>query len=147
MNNEWVMSLWNQSRQYWWIPVASLLMLVVVLVGCGVAVVMIPADYFREKRPSLLTRLRESSILMGGFLVLKNLLALVFFVAGVLMLVLPGQGLLAILVSLILLDFPKKKRLERWLIRISGVRTTVDRLRVWCGRPRLDIPGDEEDGS
>jgi hypothetical protein len=40
-----------------------------------------------------------------------------FIVAGIAMLVLPGQGVITIVVGLLLIDFPGKFRLERWLAR------------------------------
>ena len=59
----------------------------------------------------------------------------VFLVAGVAMLVLPGQGLLTILIGLMLISFPGKRGLER---RIVG-RPTI--LRILNGmRARRSLP-------
>jgi hypothetical protein len=70
-------------------------------------------------------------------LVVKNLLGCLFVVAGLLMLVLPGQGLLSILIGIILLDFPGKYSVERWLISRPPVLHTVNWLRRRAGRPPL----------
>lgn len=47
----------------------------------------------------------------------KDTLGLVLLLAGLAMLVLPGQGLLTIFVPIMLLDFPRQHDLEQWLIR------------------------------
>jgi hypothetical protein len=49
----------------------------------------------------------------------------------------PGQGLLTVLIGLMLVDFPGKLRLERWLIGLPRVLQTVNRLRQRYGRPPL----------
>ncbi len=45
------------------------------------------------------------------------------------MLVLPGQGILAILVGLMLIDYPFKHRFERWLIAKPAVHRPLNWLR------------------
>jgi hypothetical protein len=67
----------------------------------------------------------------------KSLLGYVFIAAGVLMLVLPGQGMLTILVGIILVDFPGKYRLERWIVTRRPVLRFINRLRRRAGRAPL----------
>ena len=56
---------------------------------------------------------------------------------GVLMLVLPGQGVLTILIGLTLLDFPGKRRFVRRLLMRPRVFRVINRLRRRFGRPPL----------
>ena len=70
-------------------------------------------------------------------LTLKNLAGVVFVLLGIAMLVLPGQGLLTILIGIIFLNFPGKYRFERWLIQRGPVHRTVDWLRRRAGRKPL----------
>ena len=56
------------------------------------------------------------------------------------MLVLPGQGVLTILIGLTLLDFPGKRRLEIWIIQRRSIRLGIDRVRKRAGRPSLILP-------
>jgi hypothetical protein len=49
----------------------------------------------------------------------------------------PGQGLLTILIGVMLLDFPGKRRLERWLLRRRGVLAAINKVRARYGRPPL----------
>lgn len=69
--------------------------------------------------------------------ILRNLLGVVLVVLGVAMLVLPGQGLLTLLVGLLLLDFPGKQRLVRRLLSRPSVLKLVNKLRAHRGSPPL----------
>ena len=115
-----------------WLFVGSIASLVLCALLLPVIILRLPADYFsptRDSQPAPRT-------LSGWFLRLsKNLLGAVFLVAGVAMLVLPGQGLLTILIGLMLISFPGKRGLER---RIVG-RPTI--LRILNGmRARRSLP-------
>lgn len=71
---------------------------------------------------------------VGGLLVLIGLL---LSVPGV-----PGQGILTILIGLVLIDFPKKRKVERAIVAYPRVNRTVNRLRAGFGKPPflLDPP-------
>jgi hypothetical protein len=70
----------------------------------------------------------------------KNAVGGVLLVAGVAMLVLPGQGLLTIFVGLVLTDIPAKRRLLRRALGGRAVFDKVNRLRERAGRPPLSPP-------
>jgi len=72
-------------------------------------------------------------------LVGKNLLGCIFLGAGMAMLVLPGPGVLTILVALTLLDFPGKFRLERWIVARRPLLGTINWLRRRAGRTPLAL--------
>ena len=59
----------------------------------------------------------------------KNILGCILIVMGLAMLVLPGQGLLTILIGTLLLDFPGKFKFERWLISRKPILRTSNWLR------------------
>ncbi len=73
-------------------------------------------------------------------LILKNLLGLFLLLAGLAMMVLPGQGIITVLVALTLLNFPGKRRLERRIISQQHVQRGVAWIRMRAGRPRLLMP-------
>ncbi|WP_447980744.1 hypothetical protein [Candidatus Nitrospira bockiana] len=56
------------------------------------------------------------------------------------MLVLPGQGVLAILVGLTLLDFPGKRQLQSRLVRQRKVLESLNGIRRKFHRPPLLPP-------
>lgn len=105
---------------------ASLAMMIGSLLLLPHVVARLPANYF-QRRGSPRTRYRLA----------KNLLGSVLLLAGVAMLLLPGQGILTLLVSLILLDFPGKRRLERRIVRLPRVLSALNSIRRRRGRDPL----------
>ncbi len=67
----------------------------------------------------------------------KNALGYLFVLMGIAMLVLPGQGILTIMIGVTLLDFPGKYRLERWLVSRRPVLRSINWLRRCAGREPL----------
>jgi Na+/H+ antiporter NhaD/arsenite permease-like protein len=67
----------------------------------------------------------------------RNVLGAVLVALGVAMLVLPGQGLLTLLVGLLLVDFPGKHELVRRLMSKPKVLGVVNKLRSHHGAAPL----------
>ena len=67
----------------------------------------------------------------------KNALGFILVVAGIIMLVLPGQGVFTILIGIMLLNFPGKYRLERWIVARRPVLRSINWLRRRAGRAPL----------
>lgn len=117
-----------------WVQVAAVVVSVVMFVGTLVGVpwllVRLPADHFeRPPRP------RSLAVHLG-----RNLLGAVIIAIGVAMLVLPGQGVLTILVGVSILDVPLKRRVVRRLLARPALERAVQRLRERAGKPPLQIP-------
>ncbi len=130
----------HHAELLWWLASASAAAFVGTLAAVPWMVVRIPADYFsRPCRERILPAGRHPVIALA-WLLLKNLLGVVFVVAGVLMLFLPGQGVLTILTGVLLIDFPGKFRFERWLITRPPVARTIAWLRRRAGAPPLAPP-------
>ena len=73
--------------------------------------------------------------------VLKNLFGVMMLGAGLLALVLPGQGILMIVVAVVLIDFPGKPRLIRWIFRSKKVLDVANRIRQRGGKEPFEGPG------
>jgi hypothetical protein len=69
----------------------------------------------------------------------KNLLGALLMLAGIAMLVLPGQGLLTMFVGFLLIDFPGKYRFEKWLMARSYLIRPINWLRRRRNRPPLQV--------
>jgi len=121
----------------------SLALLVLSLVVFPLVVAFLPADYFVRPSRSPARQRRRHPLLWAVLTVLKNLIGVALILAGVAMLVLPGQGLLTILVGLALTNFPGKYTLERRLVARPAVGRALNRIRRMAGKPRLDLPPDE----
>jgi hypothetical protein len=67
----------------------------------------------------------------------KNLLGYILIAAGILMLVLPGQGMLTIVAGIMLLNFPGKYKLERWIVSRHQVLQSINWVRRRAGQAPL----------
>jgi hypothetical protein len=98
----------------------------------------IPQDYFTNKQR--VSKLKESSIVLWLFyMIIKNLIGYIFIILGILALVLPGQGILMILIGLVMSDYPGKQNLERRIISIKTVRRGINWLRKKSGVEEIEF--------
>jgi hypothetical protein len=98
----------------------------------------LPADYFVRRTPA---RVQTSPALSQvAFLLLKNVVGGLLVLAGIAMLVLPGQGIATIVVGLLMMQFPGKRRIERRVLSIPVVLRAVNTLRKRSGEPDLIMP-------
>ena len=81
----------------------------------------LPEDYFVETARVARPPWPSHPLAYWAWRVAKNVLGVVLLPAGVVMLVTPGQGVLTIIAALWLLDFPRKRRWERYLILLPNV--------------------------
>jgi len=123
----------------WWLLVGSAVTFGMALVAVPLMVARIPADYFAHETRSAMHRPRRWRWVWWIFRCAKNVLGVGCLFFGVLMLVLPGQGMLTILLGITLLDFPGKYRLQRWIVRRKGVLESVNWMRRRAGRPPLRV--------
>jgi len=103
----------------------------------------VPADFLtrrEQKELGIVEHRSPSRILLR---LLKNLVGLILLTIGCLMLVLPGQGMLAILVALFILDFPGKRRFQRALLLRPRVLSLINLLRAKAHEPPLEVPDPE----
>jgi len=133
---------WLTEHLGWaaWIAGLSLAACTLGILAVRVLVVWIPAEYFVENRASYGFAAQCRPLTRWTLLLLKNALGLVFLLAGLTMLVTPGPGILSILLSLSLLDFPGKRALELRLVRSPRVLHSINSLRHKAGKPPLRLP-------
>lgn len=117
------------------ITIVSFALALISLVLVPVLIIYMPADYFLAAH-----RMRRRGYTAHGLTLARNILAFVLLIAGVLMLVLPGQGLLTIFVALLMSDMPGKYRLERWLVLKPGVLRTINWVRRKYNKTPVKAP-------
>ena len=130
---------WLQSHQniLGWLGLLSLIMLVATLLAVPLIIVSLPSRYLNEEKD----RLSEiQSIWRWPFLVVKNMMGVLLVLAGLAMLVLPGQGLLTLAIGLGLMNFPGKRNLIRRLIGQPIVLRTINRWRAKAHKDPLEAP-------
>lgn len=117
-----------------WLPllvVASVCALVISLILIPAIIIILPTDFFaREKKPDY-----KHPVLATTIYCVRNLLALCLLIVGLLMLLLPGQGLLTVLFAIILADFPGKIRLERRILDHPLSMKSMNWLRRKANKP------------
>lgn len=105
-------------------------MFVGTLIAIPVILVRVPDDWF--VRPHC-TRSLPVKVARGA-------IGVVLIAFGIAMLVLPGQGVLTILVGLGVLDLPFKHRLMAKILSNPKVHRAIDKLRRKAGRGSLQLP-------
>ena len=122
-----------------WLSVISLITFVGSLVALPWLVSMIPEDYFLHSRRNPAEMKQRHPVIRLFLLLGKNLLGLLLLFGGLLMLFLPGQGLLTIAVGLLLLDYPGKYNLERRIVAKKPVLQGLNWLRAKANHPPLKV--------
>lgn len=125
-----------------WLPIitaTSILMAIASVVAIPVFIARVPENYFTEQYLPHINRNPTGWVLWF----VRNLVALVLLLAGILMLVLPGQGLLTILIAIMTSTFPGKYRLERAIMR----RPRIYRAANWIRRKYRRTPLQHPDGT
>ena len=97
--------------------------------------IRIPHDYFLKR-----TQFRKKSAFRIFLAVLRNIGGWLLLLSGIAMLVLPGQGLLTIFISMVIIDFPGKRALEIRIISIPYFLKGVNKLRKRAGISPIELP-------
>ena len=107
---------------------------IVRILFCTLVIAYLPPDYFLANRRT--SHIRHP-VLRIGLKCLKNLLAVVLVVVGIIQIPLPGQGVLTILIGIIISDIPGKRKLERRIISSPIILATANGIRSRFKRPLL----------
>lgn len=140
------MSAWLAANQglLAWLTLVSVVTFVVSLATLPWLVARIPADYFAHRKRHAAPFKQHHPVIRLLLLLGKNLLGIILLIGGTVMLFLPGQGLLTIMMSLLLLDYPGKYALERRIVSQHSVYSGLNWLRARAGAPPL-ILDDHDD--
>jgi len=122
-----------------WAGIVSFVVFILSLLSLPWLVAQIPEDYFlpQKRQPTQWKKLHPVIRLLA--LIGKNLIGYGLIVAGLLMLFLPGQGILTLVMGLLLVDYPGKFRLERKLVKTPAILNSLNWLRRKAKRPPLVI--------
>jgi len=127
----------NYKTYILWLATISLFVFIFSLVSIKWLVALIPTDYFVKKDIS--KSKKSYSLLWLMSIIVKNIIGYTLILGGILMLVLPGQGLFTILMGLILSNYPGKYTIEKRFISIPSILKTINWLRKKSNKPRLKI--------
>jgi hypothetical protein len=119
-----------------WTLAIFLLIFTASLASITAIILFLPVRYFVDERPFW----PDAPPLVRWLGIIgKNLLGLALVALGIVLSIpgVPGQGLLTVLVGLVLLDIPGKRRLVLSLARRPWIQRSVNGLRARFGRPEM----------
>lgn len=122
-----------------WLTIASVIGLVASLVLIPWILIQIPSDYFSHKKRQKHEWHNDLPILRLVFLLMKNILGVIFIISGIIMLFIPGQGIITIIIGVILADFPYKYRIEQWIISHPAILRYINELRAQAKQSPIEV--------
>ena len=99
---------------FFWLGVVSSIIFIVSLLSIGWLVSLIPNDYFINRKESKFKL--NYPVTWIVYTIIKNIFGYILILGGILMLILPGQGLLTIFIGLMLSNYPGKYSIEKKLL-------------------------------
>lgn len=104
----------------------------------SIIMVKIPANYFHsDYEHHFLTD--KHPVLRWTVIIIKNIIGVLLILIGLVMAFpgVPGPGVLTILIGLILIDLPGKRKLEALIIERPTILSAVNKLRTRYDKPPL----------
>ena len=83
----------------------SILILMFSIIGLGWFISQIPEDYFKKKKRQAKNWDQYSSETRMMMIIVKNVIGIVMLISGLLLLILPGQGILTMIIGILLIDY------------------------------------------
>ena len=119
----------------------SIFILIISVFMMVLIISFLPEDYFKSENRNLISSIQNSRYPLLKLLVLitKNFFGVLLLLSGILMLVLPGQGILTIITGLVFMDYPGKYKFERKLLRQKGVINSINWIRSLLNKPSLKV--------
>ena len=120
-----------------WFGSISLFVFLFSLLSIKWLVSLIPEDYFINKKD---LKVKTSNIFIWYIvLIFKNLIGYSLILGGIMMLVLPGQGLFTIIIGLMMSNYPGKYSIEKKFIAIPTILKSINWLRRKSNKPPIRI--------
>ena len=119
----------------------SIFILIISVFMMVLIISFLPEDYFKSENRNLISSVQNSRYPLLKLLVFitKNFFGVLLLLSGILMLVLPGQGILTIITGLVFMDYPGKYKFERKLLRQKGVINSINWIRSLLNQPSLKV--------
>ncbi|WP_028582307.1 PGPGW domain-containing protein [Desulfogranum japonicum] len=99
------------------------------LVAIPLLVNRMPVNYFVRHWQDKETKRQQHPLVTAVIYAVRNIVGIVLAVAGIAMLLLPGQGIVTIIIGLCVMDFPSKTRFIRMLVGNERVQRTLNWIR------------------
>ena len=120
-----------------WLGLLSFIIFIFSLVTIKWLVALIPSDYFVSKKDTKFKS--EYPFIWLISMIIKNIIGYVLIIGGILMLLLPGQGLFTIFIGLMMSNYPGKYYIEKKFIAIPSILKTINWLRKQSNKEPIII--------
>lgn len=123
----------------WWLSGASVILFLGGLVVGSTWLIAMPVNYFAADYPPSVFARSWHPVPRLAWRLGKNLVGVILLLVGIVMALplVPGPGVLFILLGVSMLDLPGKRRLERYIITRPMVLRSINKLRARWNRPAL----------
>lgn len=122
-----------------WIAITSAVIFLGTLILVPYLIIRLPEDYFNQEKHNKNASSSQGHPLRHPLSIIKNLAGCILILLGIVLLVLPGQGILTIIAGVLLVDFPMKYRLEHWLVSRKKVLKSMNWLRKRAHKKPLKL--------
>lgn len=137
---EWLYEFWASLT---WVKILIGIVLMVLSFTVSIAIVSfvmvkIPENYFHSDYEHHFLSEKHIVLRWTG-IVLKNIIGIFLILIGIVMTFpgVPGPGVLTILIGLIMIDIPGKRKAEALIIKRPTILTAVNNLRLRYKKPPL----------
>ena len=113
------------------------------LIALPILIARLPVDHFIVDRARVRPWRSLHPVRSTALVCLRNLLGMILIVGGMLMLVLPGQGILTIVIGLLMIDAPKKRAFQAWLLAWKPVNRGINWMRRKANQPEFMLRASE----
>ena len=141
MENQLIENIQNLFGDYYdfffWLGIVSSVIFLVSLLSIGWLVSLIPSDYFINRKESKFKL--NYPVTWVVYTIIKNIFGYILILGGILMLILPGQGLLTIFIGLMLSNYPGKYSIEKKIIATPKILKSINWLRKKSDEPPLIV--------
>ena len=129
---------WIESNQLLLGTVAGLstAFLLLTILATPWLVSMLPSAYFKHRQ----NQAQKRSAAQWLLTCLRSLVGLLLVLVGSIMLIIPGPGIVTLLVGLSLADFPGKQPLLKYIATRPSVFRTLNWMRRRHGKPPFEMP-------
>jgi len=141
LENQLIENIQNLFSDYYdfffWLGIVSSIIFIASILSIGRLVSLIPSDYFINRKDSKFKLNYPAAWIFS--IIIKNIFGYILILGGILMLILPGQGLITIFIGLMLSNYPGKYSIEKRIIATPKILKSINWLRKKSNEPPLIV--------
>jgi hypothetical protein len=124
---DFITNIYNEYQiLFFWLGIMSILTIIASIVLVPLFIKHIPIDYFTNSKYH---QIKLNNAYNIAKFILRNILGLLLIIAGIIMLLTPGKGIISIIIGLFLMQFKGKYKLEKKLIQNDATFKTLNWIR------------------